>query len=322
MLDFTVAPLPADWSDQLPALFARTISAEGISTGRFVRQVLLDPNFREEGALCAFVDGKVVGFCLGFTRQTPLENAPPDYDRGYVTLFAVDPDYRRQGIGAKLFEAMEAMFVREGKASVHIAPYAPGYFIPGVDVNAHAGALAFLKAQGYREVYRPLAMQVDLWDFAPPTWLAGKVQKLAREGVHIEAFRPGLTLPLLDFAKKEFPGDWVRWVREAIAQITQGAPPDRLMVAWDERGESGRPNVLAFSHYLAERFGPIGVAQAERGRALGKALMVATLEAQRAQGLRSSWFLWSEDNTADRLYNEAGFREVRRFALMRKELAQ
>jgi hypothetical protein len=48
--------------------------------------------------------------------------------------------------------------------------------------------------------------------------------------------------------------------------------------------------------------------------------MYETLTAQRHAGFRTAWFLWSDDKTAARLYDEAGFKEVRRFALMRKEL--
>ena len=38
-----------------------------------------------------------------------------------------------------------------------------------------------------------------------------------------------------------------------------------------------------------------------------------------AAGFRSAWFLWSDDKTAARIYNGAGFKEVRRFALFRKD---
>ena len=68
------------------------------------------------------------------------------------------------------------------------------------------------------------------------------------------------------------------------------------------------------------RFGPIGVASSQRGRGLGHLLMFRALEAIRGQGFRSAWFLWSEDQTARRLYHSAGFREVRRFAVLRKDL--
>ena len=48
--------------------------------------------------------------------------------------------------------------------------------------------------------------------------------------------------------------------------------------------------------------------------------MFAALRAMREEGFCTAWFLWSDDRTAARLYASAGFREVRRFALLRKEL--
>ena len=130
----------------------------------------------------------------------------------------------------------------------------------------------------------------------------------------VDEFRPELALPLLDFVRREFPGDWVRVVREAAGRIAQGDSPKRLLVAVENEAIAG------FSHYENERFGPIGVAASQRGRGVGQVLMFATLQAQREAGFRTAWFLWSDDKTAERLYNGAGFREVRRFALLKKGL--
>ena len=141
-----------------------------------------------------------------------------------------------------------------------------------------------------------------------------KEQILLSDGVRVETYRPELTLPLLDFTRREFPGDWVRVVRETMGRILSGKPAARLIVA-HQGGE-----VLGFSHHEAERFGPIGVAASQRGRGLGLVLMFRTLSAIREAGYRVAWFLWSDERTARRLYDHAGFREVRRFALLRKEL--
>jgi mycothiol synthase len=78
--------------------------------------------------------------------------------------------------------------------------------------------------------------------------------------------------------------------------------------------------VVGFSHYKGERFGPIGVDPEERGKGIGQRLMFATLNAQRDAGHRTSWFLWSDERTANRLYNGAGFKLARTFALLRKQL--
>ncbi|MEA2735311.1 MAG: hypothetical protein QOE14_1762 [Humisphaera sp.] len=290
-------------------LLADAMPADPISETRFTRQVLLDPNFRAEGAPVATRNGNVIGFCLSIARQTPLENAPSDADRGYITLLALASGAQRQGVGTQLLRHAETYLKSQGRSLVMIASYAPGYFIPGVDVNAYAGALQFLKKHGYAEVYRPLAMEASLWDFSVPQWVQEKGRAFA-----LKPFEPALTLPLLDFVRKEFPGDWVRVVRETATKIVAGDSPTRLIAALD--GEQ----IVGFAHYENERFGPIGVASAQRGRGIGQVLMFATLQAQREAGFRAAWFLWSDDKTAERIYNVAGFKETRRFALMKKAL--
>jgi GNAT superfamily N-acetyltransferase len=183
-----------------------------------------------------------------------------------------------------------------------------------VDVDAYAEAHAFFLGRGYQELYRPIAMEAPLWGWQPPAWLAGREEALRAEGVNCEPYRAELTLPLLEFGRQEFPGDWVRVVRETMGRIVLGDAPERILIAH----EAGR--VLGFVHWENERFGPIGVGKAARGRGLGHVLMFRALAAMRAQGLRAAWFLWSDDATAARLYQSAGFTVRRRFAVLRKAL--
>ena len=171
-----------------------------------------------------------------------------------------------------------------------------------------------MKKHGYVEVYRPLAMETSLWNLQAPGWVKERRDKLNAEGTIIAAYSPELTQPLLEFARKEFPGDWVRVVRETAGRIVAGESPGRLLAAID------RGRIVGFSHYENERFGPIGVAQSQRGRGVGQVLMYATLGLQREAGFRAAWFLWSDDKTAERIYNGAGFKETRRFAVMKKGL--
>jgi mycothiol synthase len=307
---------PFDLADQSAVikLLAESMPTEAIAESRFVRQVLLDGNFRGEGAPVAERNGKVVGFCLSVARQMPLENAPPDSDRGYITLFAVAPEAQRNGIGTKLLAAAEDYLKSQQRSTCMIASYAPGYFIPGVDVSAYAGALDFLKKRGYSEVYRPVAMKTMLAEVTTPAWVNERREKLAAEGVKVEPFSAEMATAVVKFAKREFAGDWVRMVKEVMGAILLGASAKRLLVA-RERGE-----VVGFSHYDRNRFGPIGVSTSQRGRGVGQVLMFETLAAQREEGHEFAYFLWSDDKTAARLYGGAGFKEFRRFAVMKKAL--
>jgi mycothiol synthase len=312
---------PCYLPDPVCDVLARSMTAESIDAKRFTRQVLLDPNFLAEGSLLAKVDGKPAGYLLALARQVPLENAKPDPERGYITLYGVLPEFRRAGVGGALLTQGEAFLRNQGRSQIWISPYAPGYFIPGVDVNAYSEGLSFLASRGYKEVYRPLAMQAPLWSLSVPEWVSARTEELAHASppVRCVPFNRGLTAPLLAFAREHFPGDWVRVVRETMGAILGGQNPNRLIIALQPVAHQ-TVRVLGFSHYENERFGPIGVDAAERGRGIGQVLMYETLQAQCEAGFRSAWFLWSDDKTAERLYNAAGFREVRRFALLRKEL--
>lgn len=292
------------------------LPAEGIAETQFIRQVLLDPNFDPQGAPVAEVDGTVVGFALSIVRRFPLEDAAPDFDKAYLTLMAVVPEHQRQGIGTRLLQFGEAFARQRGAQSMWVSPYSPNYFIPGVDVNTYRGMLAFLSAHGYEEVYRPLAMQVDLWHFTPTPSLLKKEERLRQEGILIEPYHPSLTLPLMEFLKRDFTGDWQRFTREGIHRILSG---DQSVQIWIAHHGS---EVLGFVRHEGERYGPVGVAPKARGKGIAQVLTLHCLEGQKARGYRTAYFLWSDDNTAAQLYDRFGFKVFRRYALMKKALAE
>jgi GNAT superfamily N-acetyltransferase len=295
-------------------LLKRTLVADPMTSEVFQRKVLLDPNFDTRSALVAEERGMVVGFALGITRKLPIEDQAPDFDRGWITLMAVDLKFQRQGIGQELLRHIEAYSKEKGVKSVWVSPYAPNYFSPGIDVNAYPGAIEFFKKDGYEEVYRPLSMDASLLGLETPEWVIEKERELPNAGVRVEQFRPSHILPILEFMKSEFPGDWQRYIRETMTRITRG--PDTSDSVWIAI-ENGR--VLGFAQHEGERFGPFGVASSERGRGIGAVLLFKCLHAMRDKGLHNAWFLWTDDKTA-KLYMEAGFRETRRYAVMRKTL--
>src|SRR5262245_52416656 len=150
-MNLTIQPYQPEEMDPVLRVLAEAMAHDPIPAARFIQQVLLDANFRVEGALVARAEGQVAGFCLAIARQVPMENAPPDGERGYVTLIGVSPSHQRRGIGSRLLIEAEAYLRAQGRTVVTVAPYAPGYFLPGVDVEAYASGLEFFLKHGYRE---------------------------------------------------------------------------------------------------------------------------------------------------------------------------
>jgi ribosomal protein S18 acetylase RimI-like enzyme len=58
--------------------------------------------------LVADAGGKLVGFIIGLVRENPPVLLPPKY--GLVTDICVDPGWRQEGIGRRLFEALKGWF--------------------------------------------------------------------------------------------------------------------------------------------------------------------------------------------------------------------
>src|SRR3954470_23841024 len=122
-MTFTIRPYQSDDLRGVLSVLAESMTADAISEAKFVRQVLLDHNFRAEGAPVATVGDRVAGFCLAIARQVPLENAPPDADRGYITLMGVGPEFRRRGIGTALIDAAENYLRAQNRTLAMVWPY-------------------------------------------------------------------------------------------------------------------------------------------------------------------------------------------------------
>lgn len=103
----TIHPFQPKDLDGVVALLNKELTADPITSEIFQRKVLLDANFEAEGAPVAKLGDRIVGFMLGMHRKYLMEDQKPDFDRGYISLIAVDRDFQRQGIGTRLWEHVQ-----------------------------------------------------------------------------------------------------------------------------------------------------------------------------------------------------------------------
>ena len=287
-----------------------------LSANLFCSQVLLDANFLPENMPVVVVDGAVVGFALALTRQVPLFLQGLEPEKAWITAFGVHPDFRHRGIGRALFEHLMAKLAGEGRKTLEISPYVPNYFVPGVDIKAYPGTIAFLENTiGFTTLNHAISMGANLTDFRIPPDVQELIQHREQEdGLTV---RPVLTsdIPdLMPFLVEHFSWDWYRHAQSYLLEYFGDNPHRICFLVAHLKGE-----LVGFCQQRHERFGPFGVRPDCRGKGIGRILLFRCLEAMSAQHIYFSYFLWTGEDAA-RLYALAGFERRREFAVLRKEL--
>ncbi len=301
--------------DALAHLWNATMTADPMTAMAIRQRFLLDANVGPDGIVLATVGGEPVGFCVAAAYRRPCPaDVDPAGDRAWIVAVGVTPEARRRGVGRAMVEHHVQRLAEDGRRTLTAATYPLGYVIPGVDVAAYAGGVAFFAALGFAERARPLAMENDLTRLEIGESIRAKEAALRAEGVVVEPFDPAWTVRYLRFMREAMPSDWLRIACRDLAEIDSGAAPaHRVFIAHD------RDRVLGYCRHEAGRFGPFGVAEEAQGRGIGSVLLARALTAMRDAGDRRAYLLWTSDETA-RLYGRFGFREFRRFAVMQRSL--
>jgi len=305
----------ADEADLL-AVWRAALTYDALSMDLFRTKVLLDPNFQPENLPVAVEDGRIVGFVLALTRQVPLFLQGLEPEKGWITAFGVHPDYRRRGIGRALFEHVLAKFAAEGRRTVDISPYVPNYFVPGVDVNAYPGTIAFLEnVVGFKTLYHAISMGANLTGFQiPPEILELERRREQEDGVTIRPVTAADLPDLLPFIVKHFGWDWYRHAQEYLLEYFGDSPNLICFLVARQGGE-----VIGYCQQRRERFGPFGVREDRRNLGVGRLLLFRCLAEMSARHVYYAYFLWTGEDAA-RLYSLAGFKRLREFAVLRREL--
>lgn len=290
--------------------------ADPINATTWRAKVLLDPNFDPEGCLVAEAEGDVRGFLLSLVRRVPFFNDGLEPEKSWITAFGVEPDWQKHGIGGALLDAAEKRLRSLGRRTVAIAPYVPNYFTPGVDVNAYPHGVSFLGGRGFETIERPISMRAELTGFRVPGKIAETASRLANEGLTVRPVTPADITPVLDFIPRHFTWDWHREATGVMNDLFAGDPRFVGMLVARQGNE-----VVGYAQHRGERFGPFGVHSGMRSRGIGRVLLAQTLLEMLRKNFHAAWFLWTGDDAA-RLYAQCGYHEVRRFAVLRKNLSE
>ncbi|ACZ43460.1 GCN5-related N-acetyltransferase [Thermobaculum terrenum ATCC BAA-798] len=310
----SVRPYRATDEEALLRVWNSALVVDPINPATWRSKVLLDPNFDPEGCLVAECEGQLRGFVLSLRRRVPFFNDGLQPEQAWITAFGVEPDWQGRGIGRRLLDEALQRLRSLGARTVAISPYVPNYFTPGVDVHAYGRAVEWLLRDSWEVVERPLSMRAELTGFQIPAHIQEVEERLRGEGVVVREVEPGDIVPVLAFVQQHFTWDWHREASGVLGDLFAGDPRTvGMVVAFLEE------EVVGYAQHRAERFGPFGVNPDLRSRGIGRVLLAHMLLEMRKKGYHAAWFLWTGDYAA-KLYSQCGFHEVRRFAVLKKDL--
>ncbi|HEY9166551.1 MAG TPA: GNAT family N-acetyltransferase [Candidatus Kryptonia bacterium] len=316
-MKISISPISKEDLDNVIKLWNEVLPLDAITLDSLESRVLLDENFDENTFLVAKEDKSVVGFVVGtYARRVSLGDHDPKGDRCWITAFGVDPEFRRRGIGRQMIDSLLGKFKNIGKSECLIATYAPGYFVPGIDIKEYSGGIAFLKRLGFEEIARPLSMDTQLPLFRITPEAEEKEKRLGESGISVRPYKRSDLFSFIEFLGSNMPADWVRVSRINLRDMTRGIfHEDQIFVAVNEKDGQ----VIGYCQFEGAHFGPFGVAESFQGKGIGTVLLGRTLERMRAKGHHNAYVLWTDDIAA-KVYSKFGFKETRRFAVMKKPI--
>ncbi len=307
---YTVREYDARDEQQVVDLWNKCLTRDEITLTTFRQKIILDTNFDSRGCFVAEAEGRIVGFLLSIRRRYPYYDLGLEKGKGWVTVFFVHPDWRKQKIGIRMLENAESFLRKQEVSEVFVSDYTPNYFIPGIDVDAYAEGFEFLRKADYRKLSNVYGMGRSLMDFSIPAEMKERFKALEEGGFRVIVFEPCYTLKVLEFLRTHYPGDLFRVAHE---RLMENSKCDEILVALKDDG------VVGFSHFMGERFGPFGISTEYTGRGLGPYLYYCTVEQMKKKGKHNLWLAWTTGRAKD-FYHKVGLRVLRRHVILQKHL--
>lgn len=293
------------WKDALP----HTPVSEKILHARLFDH----PGFDPDGLFVAEQKGgEMAGFVSTLVPASTADQSSMS-EKGYVTALAIRPGCIDGGAAQRLLARAEG-YLRRREIGIICATACPGaYFSPGIDVR-YTHLLNAFRLAGFEESGRPVDMETEWDQYAPPAWYGDAVRTFRAAGFSMDFARPRYHDAFLDFMRTHFPGPWYE---RALYHMESGKDLEQAVLAFDVSGKVAgfvRFGVDGIRGYIDS----IGVCKDQRKKKIGALLLGAALQGMAERGARKAAFSYTN---AVHFYKKAGARIVRRYVQFAKRIA-
>lgn len=268
-------------------------------------------------------DGKIIGFAAGNTSM--------NLDKGYITYVGVDKTYRRKGYGRKLLSNLETILQEKNNGIKRfeivffnpanlawIIPETPGHDhpnAPGVDMQS--SAYLFFKNCGYRDFAYQNVYYLELKNYSLPADMKIRLKQLEEKELYINTYQSHLHQgfdELFDNLNNE------DWRNRVINNIKRPGGSDPVLILEHKGKICGFTGPLTVQESGRGYFAGIGIHSDYRGYGAGKVMFASLCINLKKIGAQFMTLFTGENNPARNIYEAAGFKIVKSFANMRKEI--
>jgi ribosomal protein S18 acetylase RimI-like enzyme len=289
-----------------------------------------NPSYDGSFDFVAEEEGKIAGYISGITKKVFLPKETAANTPGYLTAIFVDVDHCRQGIGTALLRELLNAFRADGKKEAvcfssnpidlgWTIPDTPGHDhnnMPGVDIEC--AGYPFLRENGFADVAVEVAMYLNLSDYREAPIVEDLQERLLGEGISTGCYDAGLGYDFDRMCDRVGSEYW----RSVLREETQKEQPRPILAATHEG------HIVGFT-------GPVDREPSGRGwftgictdpefekRGIATVLFNLLIREFIREGALFSTLFTGDTGHAQRLYLRTGFEIKRRFAMMKKSLAE
>ena len=300
--------------DDIFALSEESFPAEYNVTKVSLRQKLIDDADKfDEGSLIIreAASGKPIGF-IG----TKISHSNLYPDTGWISIVAVARDYRRNGYGrllvSKALEALHSAGVKRVSVGQEFHNFFSGIPNPSDENLSFFNNLRFAVNEGSHYDLEAVITDNTYIESFDNSVFVGEFEVKTYNDDYNELMR---------FLDAEFPG---RWAYEVDTAIKTNKNPSEIVLLFDKRDNKVVGFCMLTSYKDDEGkktgyggLGPIGIAEALRGRQVGNFLLRESLVQAKLNGITRVNIDWT---ILVKFYGQFGFRVKRTYIAAYKEL--
>ena len=250
--------------------------------------------------------------------------------RAFITMILVDKRYRRLGLGRAILEELEKRLRKDGEAEkleiVFFNPMTLEWMVPGEKgcdhpnapgVDISNDAYLFFKNCGYRDFAVQNSYYMNLQKYEMPTWAQEQESRLRDKNIHIMVYDGKKHYGMEEMIKRFQNPLWERDILGEIQKEDGGRP---ILIAEQNNKVCAFTGPLDIQNSGRGYFAGIGVDEDYRGSGIAKVLFNCLCGYLRDMGADYMTLFTGENNPARNIYEMTGFKIVRSWADMCKEI--